>query len=144
MPEPKLPQQSPHPQAERPGEWPDEPKTDPGLAAALARHDNKLTVRSVLIAGGCLIAGVTSALVFIDNRVAAQTDAGVRVHEQRISTLEQQRQSDRTEMNERLERIEKNANADHELTLGTSQKMDALLNKLNVPNPAPAPKDGGR
>jgi hypothetical protein len=111
----------------------------------LSRHDNKLTVRSVIIAGGCLVAGLASALVFVDNRVAAGTDAGVKVHEQRIATLEQQRSADRAEMNSRLQRLEENQNADHALSLGTSQKLDAVLNKLNVPNPAPAPtKDGGQ
>jgi hypothetical protein len=138
------PRPSPRPRVDRPDVGLDEPKTDPGLQAALQRHDWKLTVRSIIIAGGTLITGIVSVFVFIDNRVAAQTDAGVKVHEERISTLEQQRKEDRAELDARLKRIEANANADHELTLGTSQKVDKLLERFNVPNPAPAPKDGGR
>jgi hypothetical protein len=91
-----------------------------------------------------VVAGaVVAVIVFIDNRVQAQTDAGVKVHEQRISTLEQQRLSDRAETNGRLERIEKNQADDRELAIGVSKKLDALLAKERLPNPSPAPKDAG-
>ncbi len=111
---------------------------------ALDKHDNKLTLRSVVIAIGALAVGVAAALIFIDNRVAAQTDAGVKVHEQRITTLEQQRKEDRVEHGNRMERIEQNQNADHGLIIGVSQKLDVLLSAQGVRNPAPTPKDGGR
>lgn len=56
----------------------------------LKEHDNKLTFRSVLVAVGSVIVATVTALVFIDNRVQAGTDAGVKVHESRIIALEQQ------------------------------------------------------
>lgn len=146
MPE-RVPQPSPpaRPQTDRSLDPAvDEPKTDPHLRVVLDREANKITLRSVLIAAGAVASGVVLGIIFIDNRVAAQTDAGVRVHEQRITTLEQQRREDKDELDQRLKRIEANANADHELALGTSQKLDRLLDRMNVPNPAPTPKDGGR
>lgn len=90
----------------------------------------------------CLVAGVTAA------RAMAQEakDAGVEAakgHEYRLTTLEAQRKTDRDEMNSRLQRLEDTQNADHALTLGTSQKLDVLLERMRVPNPAPTPKDGG-
>lgn len=103
----------------------------------LQEHDNKLTIRSVLVAVGSVVAGVVSMVLFVDNRVAAQTDAGVKVHESRISTLEQQRTGDRSENNIRFERIELSQQR-------TEKKLDALLDRLDVRNPAPTPKDGGR
>jgi hypothetical protein len=78
-------------------------------------------------------------------KTIAVIDAGQKGLEARMTVIEQQRQADRSESNARLERIERNANDDHVLTLGTSQKVDRLLERFNVPNPAPAPKkDGGR
>jgi hypothetical protein len=91
----------------------------------------------------CFLAGAGIARAFAQSA----EDAGVRAfnaHESRLATLEQQRQSDRTEVNNRLERVEKNQNADHELTLGVSQKVDKLLERFQVPNPAPTPRDGGQ
>lgn len=133
----------------------DEPKTDPGMTLTvgdfktrIAAEQRTMTIRGWLMAMGSaifIVAGtVVLVLIFIDNRVQAQTDAGIRVHEERLTTLEQQRKQDREELDGRLKRIETNANDDHQLTLGTSQKVDKLLERFQVPNPAPTPKDGGR
>lgn len=138
------PSPSPRPDVGRPNQLNDEPKTDPGLREALARHDTKLTVRSVIVAAGALVAGIASFFVFIDARIARAADAGIQLHESRLSTVEQQRVADRSEMNARFQRLEDNQNADRSLSLGTSQKIDRLLERFNVPNPAPAPKDGGQ
>src|SRR5690606_22258380 len=97
---------------------------------------NRLTLRSLAVAISVVALGVTSVLIFVDNRVQAQTDAGVKVHEARIGTLEQQRAADRTENNARFERLEASQSR-------AEKQLDALLDRLNVPNPAPAPKDGG-
>jgi hypothetical protein len=145
---------SPHP----PEPDDDEPRTDPGRAVDVeylkakleevaSLHDRKIRnsgwLRTVVATIGGTGIAIAMFVLFVDNRVRAQTDAGVLVHEQRIVTLEEQRKSDRVEMNGRLERIETNANADHALALGVSQKVDRLLEKFNVPNPAPTPTDGG-
>lgn len=79
----------------------DEPTTDPAIQVdvgyfkrkmeeMLRQHDNKLTWRSVFVAIGAVAAAVIAGILFIDTRVAAQTDAGVKVHETRIVALEQQ------------------------------------------------------
>lgn len=115
----------------------EEPQTDPSLQAAFQRHDSKLTVRSIVIAAGSLATGLAAVLIFLDNRVAAQTDAGIRVHEARITAAEQTASSDRAQNNIRFQRIEDGQ-------LRTDKKLDALLDRLNVANPAPTPKDAGR
>lgn len=100
-------------------------------------------LRALAAAIGIVASAVVAVIIFIDNRVQAQTDAGVKVHEERITTLEQQRKDDKAEVNIRFDRVELNQNADHSLIIGVSQKMDALLRAQGVPNPAPTPKDGG-
>lgn len=85
---------------------------------------------------GTVATSIASVLVFIDNRVAAQTDAGVRVHEGRLVAVEQGLVSVRAETNNRLDRAEQQGNR-------METKVDALLEKFRVPNPAPSPKDGG-
>lgn len=142
MPEtPPRPSPSPRPQADRLDELDglEEPSTDPRIQPALQRHDWKNLVRSIVISGGMLITALVSMLIFVDNRVAAQTDAGVKVHESRLGALEQQRAGDRAENNGRFERIENSQQR-------TEKKLDALLDRLDVRNPAPTPvptKDGG-
>lgn len=64
--------------------------------------------------------------------------------EQRVTLLEQQRANDRQEQHVRDQRMESNQQQDHELALGNARKLDALLDRLDVRNPAPTPKDGGR
>lgn len=139
---PPRPSPSPRPQADRFDalDGLEEPPTDPRIQPALQRHDWKNLVRSIVISGGMLITALVSMLVFVDNRVAAQTDAGIKVHESRIGALEQQRSADRAENNGRFERIEGSQQR-------TEKKLDALLDRLDVRNPAPTPvvasKDGG-
>lgn len=124
---------------------PDLPRETPsGVHRALKTDLNwqgaKLTIAMGVIAVGTAFGAYRAIL----SEAAAQTDAGIRVHEQRLGTLEEQRRADRVEMNSRLERVEKNQNADHELTLGVSQKLDLMLERFQVRNPAPAPKDAGQ
>lgn len=114
------------------------------MNALLKKQDTSLNLRGVVVGIASVAASVIAVIIFLDNRVAAQTDAGIKVHEQRIATLEQQRTADRKEANDRLERFELNQNADHAVGLGNSQKLDALLAAQRVPNPAPTPKDGGQ
>ena len=120
-------------QSPRPPE-PGAEKTNPDLHAALQRHDWKLTVRSIIIAGSALIGGIVSVLVFVDNRVAAQTDAGVKVHEQRIVTLEQNAKDDREKQAHDMRRINKKVDR-------LEDKLDLLLDKANVPQSKRPTKD---
>lgn len=67
----------------------------------------------------------------------ATSDAGAKGREARIAVLEQQRGADRGENNARFERLEASQ-------ARTEKKLDAILDRLDVPNPAPTPaKDGG-
>lgn len=116
----------PSPRPMFPPELPNEPKTDPHLRAALDRHDNKLTVRSVLIAGGALVAGITTAIIFVDNRVAAQTDAGVRV----LAAEQRAIDTRLTTTEKRLDRFD--------------DKLDLLLDAARVPAWKRPPSDGGQ
>lgn len=50
----------------------------------------QLTFRGIFVATSLVGAAVCSALIFIDQRVHAQTADGVAVHESRITALEQQ------------------------------------------------------
>lgn len=137
---------------ERIDEGDDEPKTDPkmtidaeyfkrNLGESLSEHDRKMTIRGWLMAFAAAVASVATvvvlAIVFIDNRVQAQTDAGTREHANRITTLEQQRTADRQENNEKIEELRSGATR-------MEKKMNALLDRLDVKDPAPTPKDAGR
>lgn len=114
----------------------DEPKTDPGLRAALQRHDNKLTVRSLVIAGGAVLTAIASVMTFIDSRVAHATDAGYRVLESRTTANEQRSKDVAGELIDfKSEQRAVNSRTD--------AKLDALLSAMRVRNPAPAP-DGGQ
>lgn len=105
----------------------DEMKTDPSLHAALQRHDNKLTVRSVFIAVGAVATGVIAGLMFIDARVAAAADAGVRV-----VTAEQKGLDARvTTLEKRFDRFD--------------TKLDLALDAMRVPQwKRPPSEDGGQ
>lgn len=128
------PRPLPSPQPPQPYE--DEPKTDPGLRAALQRHDNKLTLRSFVIAAGAVATAVASVLTFIDSRVAHATDAGYRVLESRTTASEQHVKDIRGELVD-FKAEQRAANA------RTDAKLDAALSAMRVRNPAPAP-DGGQ
>lgn len=154
---PPHPRASPRPNGERAEDLGEEPTTNPGnpvdvgylkaklaeyeqtLDDALRHHDNRLTFRSIIVAIAAVAMAVIAALLFIDNRVEAQTTKGVAVEDSRITNLEGQRKSDREENDSRFKRLE-------EGQLRTDKKLDALLDRLAIPNPAPAPpptKDGG-
>lgn len=70
----------------------------------------------------------------------APVEAMAKGTEARTDRLEHQRDADRAEFEQRFIRLETQGNRQE-------KKMDALLDRLDVPNPAPAPppsKDGGR
>lgn len=110
------PIKSPVPQGDRAEDLDDdEPKTDPSMkidAGYLSRkleevaklHDRKIRNGGWLmtVVGTIAACGVTVALfvLFVDNRVKAETDAGVAVHESRITALEQQVPQLRQELHE--------------------------------------------
>lgn len=115
-----------------------EPKTDPGLHAAFRRHDNKLTLRSFIIAATSVATGVAAVLVFIDTRVAHATDAGVKVHEQRIQVLEAGAKEQRAENAATRQEVREMRGELRELytTVRTGRRSEALEQ--------PVPKlDGG-
>ena len=109
-----------------------EPSTAPPLPLeeALRKHDNRLTIRSVVVAAATVLTGMATTIIFIDNRVAAQTDAGMRVQaaeqkavDARVTTLEK-----------RFDRFEER----------TDKQMNLLLDVARVPGAMrPPPLDGG-
>jgi hypothetical protein len=104
----------------------EEPLTDPSLHAALSRHDNKNTWRSIIIAGGALVTGVATFFVFIDARIAHATDAGVAVLKAEQKGIDARV----TTMEKRVDRID--------------DKLDLLLDAARVPQwKRPPPLDGG-
>ncbi len=123
---PHPPRPSPRPSYDRPDIDGDDQKTDPNLHAALRRHDNKLTLRSFVIAAGALATGVASVLMFRDDRVAAATDAGVAVLKAEQKGLDART----TTLEKRLDRVD--------------DKLDLLLDAARVPAwKRPPPLDGG-
>lgn len=131
----------------------EEPKTDPGIpvypeyvkvklaqAAAIInsqheeqmrKHDNKLTVRSVIVAIGAVCTGVAAVLIFFDNRVHAQTDAGVQVMTEKHEALKARVET----LEKRFDRFEDR----------TDKQMNALLDAAHVPESKRPPplKDAG-
>lgn len=101
-------------------------------------------VRDLLVAIATVATTTAGVMAFVAHEARAQADAGVAVHEARLSTLEQQRLADKKEADARFERLEKNLQQTTDATARTDTKVDKLLERLNVPNPAPAPApDGG-
>ena len=79
-----------------------------------------------MIAGGSLVAGIVAAITFVDNRVAAQVDAGVRVQAAELKAIDARV----TTMEKRLDRVD--------------DKLDLLLDAARVPQwKRPPPLDGG-
>lgn len=58
-----------------------------GELPAPERHSR---LKDLVVAVGAVAAAVVASIIFVDNRVAAQTDAGIKGHESRIVALEQQ------------------------------------------------------
>lgn len=109
---------------------------------------------TLLLSGGISAAGLGGVAYAYDHLNTNAKDAGIeganlaiapvvekaKGTEARTTVLEQQRAADRAEFDARFVRLEHQG--DRQET-----KMDALLQRLDVPNPAPAPpptKDGGR
>lgn len=81
----------------------EEPKTDPAIRIVkksmrkeLSWQGAKLTIMTSVVAVGTAFGAYRVVL----SEAAAQTDAGVRVHEQRITTLEQQQKETRSDLHE--------------------------------------------
>lgn len=130
------------------GDDSDEPKTDPGrevdvrylklklaaereiLEESLAKHDNKLTLRSIVVAVAAVGAAVVTGILFVDNRVQAQVDAGVRVQAAEVRGIDTRV----TTLEKRFDRFEER----------TDKQMNAVLDALRVPETKRPPKlDGG-
>lgn len=95
---------------------------------------NKINVQSIIVAIGAVAVAVCTSLLFIDNRVHAQTDAGIAVHESRIVALEQQVPQLRTEVYEGRQ----DTRALQEVIM-TNQRSDRLSRPLAPP---PKPDSG--
>lgn len=87
-------------------------------------------VRDVVVAIGAVLSAVVVSIIFVDNRVAAQTDAGVKVMEERHEALKG-----------RVEVLEQRFNR---FEARNDQQMNLALDALRVPQSArPSPLDGG-
>lgn len=140
----------PIPSPQVPAPLGDEPGTDPNALVTNAdlKSANAFTrylgiALAFLFSGGAGSCGVVSALSLVRTEARAQArevtnelDAGAKAHEARIATLEQQRTQDRQEAHERFLKIEESSRRQE-------TKLDALLDRFRIPNPAPAPTDGG-
>jgi hypothetical protein len=91
----------------------------------LDEHDNKLTWRSVLIAITSVAVGTVTAIIFVDNRVRAETDAGMQVQSAELKAVDARV----TTLEKRFDRFD--------------AKMDALLDAAHVPQSKRPPRDGG-
>jgi hypothetical protein len=91
----------------------------------LDEHDNKLTWRSVLIAITSVAVGTITAIIFVDNRVRAETDAGMQVQSAELKAVDARV----TTLEKRFDRFD--------------AKMDALLDAAHVPASKRPPRDGG-
>jgi hypothetical protein len=136
------------PRPDVPPELDDEPTTNPGapvdvgylkakLEEVATRHDAKIRNSGWLRTAVATVTGTGVAiavfLVFVDNRVRAETDAGVAAHESRIKALEQQVPQLRDEV--------------YQGRLDTQALYKAVMDgkrqqRLEQP-PAPPAKDGG-
>lgn len=117
----------------------EEPKTDPRLAVALQRHDSRLTFRGLLLAAGSVGSTVIAGFLYLNNYVAAQTDAGVKVLVQRVEVLEANATEQRKENAATREEVREMRGELRELysTVRTGRRSEALE------RPVP-PLDGGR
>lgn len=102
------------------------------LDGELKKHDNRLTFRSVIVAICAVAVSVIMAIIFIDNRVQAQTDAGVKVHEERITTLEHQQ----TQLQGDVHEVQTDIRSLYKAVM-TGRPQERLE------KPAPEHKDGG-
>ncbi len=129
----------------------EEPKTDPGMTVdagylgrkleeALSMHDKRVQtniknsgwIRTVVATVAGTGIAIAMFLIFVDNRVAAQTDAGVKVHESRIQALEQQVPQLREEV--------------YQGRLDTQALYKAVMDgkrSERLEKPLPSPTDGG-
>lgn len=89
-------------------------------------------LRDLAVAIGAVGFAVVASIIFVDNRVAAQTDAGMKVQSARHEALETRVKT----LEQRFDRFEDR----------TDKQMNAALDALRVPlaaRPPPLPLDGG-
>lgn len=97
------------------------------------------TMSGVAFAYGKLVDTAKDAGAEAAKAAIAPAEAQGKGTEARVTVVEQQRAADRSEFNARFERLEAGQNR-------SERKLDKLLDRLDVPNPTPAPppaKDGG-
>lgn len=140
------PRPSPSPNADRLVDLEDEAKTDPrilvhdpeALHSYLTKkraeeHDSFMSKIKALAGAIAVVAGsVVAVILFVDNRVLAQTDAGVKVMTEKHDALKG-----------RVETLEKRFDRFEERT---DKQMNLLLDAARVPEtkrPPPLEKDGG-
>ena len=96
-------------------------------------NDVKLTVAMVVVA----VSTAFGAYRVVIGEARAQTDAGVASVSVESKATQRELERYQHESGNRLDRLEQGQSR-------TDAKLDALLVALRVPNPAPAPKDGGQ
>lgn len=101
------------------------------------KREHRVTFLSAVIAAGTLASSVVGVILFIDNRVAAQTADAGKVQEKRISDTEQRLERMGAEFTEHVK-------TESEARQRMEKKLNALLEHEGVRDPAPTPKDGGR
>jgi hypothetical protein len=101
------------------------------------RKGSPLTAVLIFLGGATGAISVCFAAYFIV-LAAAKAEAAdqVKVVDQKASATQAQLDRYQTEANNRFERLEHQGDRNE-------AKLDTLLQALRVPNPAPAPKDGG-
>ncbi len=112
------------------------------LYAWLRRQLGANTVALVLLAVGIVWATLYGRGV-LAAEAAKSAKAEVEPVDRKATDTQGELTRFKTEMNDRLARFELNQRDDRELALGTGRKLDALLERQRVPNPAPTPADGG-
>ncbi len=113
--------------------------TNPGQIVTVGALKTKMKTaarKGYAKSGGVGLAALLALAAFIDKRASAQVDAGTRVLNQQIKFLD-----DRQTRHENEETaIHLRESAEH---ARFDAKLDAMLTRFQIPNPAPAPKDAG-
>ncbi len=94
-------------------------------------------LRNLITAAAATAAGLFAGVNYLDNRVMAQTDAGTRLVN--IKADSTQHELERHEAEESAIHVRQEASQAR-----LEMKLDVMLERFQIHNPAPAPKDGGR
>jgi len=109
----------------------------PVVKAELKRELNLNELKTIAAIFVAAVGTFFGAYRVVLGEARAQTDAGVSLQAQKLAITDADLQAFKRDVTVRFERYENQGNR-------TEKKMDALLDRFNVPNPAPAPKDGGQ